>query len=91
LDLLNKHLVENKYMAGDEYSIADIAIWPWYGNLVLGKLYDAAEFLNVEEYTYVKRWAEMIAERPAVKRGVRVNRTWGDDGLTERHSSADFD
>ncbi|MCO4785607.1 glutathione-dependent disulfide-bond oxidoreductase [Marinomonas atlantica] len=91
LDLLNKHLVENKFIAGDEYSIADIAIWPWYGNLVLGKLYDAAEFLQVDDYPYVKRWAEMIAERPAVKRGIRVNNTWADDGLTERHSSADFD
>ncbi|SBS34845.1 Disulfide-bond oxidoreductase YghU [Marinomonas aquimarina] len=91
LDLLNKHLVENKYIAGDEYSIADIAIWPWYGNLVLGNLYDAAEFLNVQEYPYVRRWAELVAERPAVQRGIRVNRLQGEDGLAERHSSSDFD
>lgn len=90
LDVLNKHLVENKYIAGDEYSIADIAIWPWYGRLVLGELYDAAEFLNVDEYTYVKRWAEMIADRPAVKRGIRVNSS-AEGGLIERHSAADFD
>lgn len=91
LDLLNKHLVDNKYIAGDEYSIADIAIWPWYGNLVLGELYDAAEFLNVEEYTYVRRWAELVAERPAVQRGIRVNRLQGEDGLAERHSAEDFE
>lgn len=77
LDVLNRHLSENEYMAGDEYSIADIAIWPWYGSLVLGDLYDAAEFLDVASYTHVVRWAKQVADRPAVKRGRRVNRTWG--------------
>lgn len=90
LDVLNKHLAENTYMAGDEYSIADIAIWPWYGRLVLGDLYNAAEFLSADEYTYVKQWAEMIAERPAVKRGIRVNSS-AENGLLERHSAADLD
>lgn len=93
LDVLNKHLANNTYMAGDEYSIADIAIWPWYGALVLGRLYDAAEFLQVDDYTYFKRWAEMIDERPAVQRGRMVNRAWGEESeqMRERHSSADFD
>ncbi|MBJ7550355.1 glutathione-dependent disulfide-bond oxidoreductase [Marinomonas ostreistagni] len=90
LDVLNKHLVENKYMAGDEYSIADMAIWPWYGKLVLGDLYGAAEFLDVGEYPYVQRWAKMIAERPAVKRGIRVNH-WGENGIRERHNATDLD
>ena len=92
LDVLNQHLSSNDYMAGDEYSIADIAIWPWYGSLVLGDLYDAAEFLDVASYTHVVRWAKQIAERPAVKRGRRVNRTWGpeEDQLAERHSADDF-
>jgi GSH-dependent disulfide-bond oxidoreductase len=92
LDVLNRHLSENEYMAGDEYSIADIAIWPWYGSLVLGDLYDAAEFLDVASYTHVVRWAEQIAKRPAVQRGRRVNRTWGpeEEQLAERHSQSDF-
>ncbi len=90
LDVLDKHLSFNEYMAGDEYSIADMAIWPWYGGLVLGKLYDAATFLQVDEYKHLQRWAKQIAERPAVKRGVIVNKTWGDDAqLKERHSKAD--
>ena len=90
LDVLDKHLSFNEYMAGDEYSIADMAIWPWYGGLVLGKLYDAATFLRVDEYKHLQRWAKQIAERPAVKRGVIVNKTWGDDAqLKERHSKAD--
>ncbi|MEW9797380.1 glutathione-dependent disulfide-bond oxidoreductase [Alteromonas sp. CYL-A6] len=92
LDVLDQHLANHTYMAGDDYSIADIAIWPWYGNLVLGNLYDAAEFLQVREYQHVLRWAELIAQRPAVKRGRIVNRTWGDDGqLENRHSAADID
>ena len=92
LDVLDKHLADNTYMAGDEYSIADMAIWPWYGNLVLGNLYDAAEFLQVHEYTHVVRWAKAIGEREAVKRGVVVNRFWGDGAtLAERHSAADID
>lgn len=91
LDVLDKHLVDSRHIAGDEYTIADIAIWPWYGQLVLGKLYDAADFLQVHEYLNVVRWAEAIAERPAVKRGRLVNRTFGEDQLPERHSAADFD
>jgi len=93
LDVLNQHLADKQYICGDEYSIADIAIWPWYGNLVLGVLYDAAEFLEVESYTHVVRWAKQIKERPAVKRGRMVNRTWGElsEQLHERHDSADFD
>ncbi|NYR13442.1 glutathione-dependent disulfide-bond oxidoreductase [Pseudoalteromonas sp. MIP2626] len=92
LDVLNRHLSANEYMAGDEYSIADIAIWPWYGSLVLGDIYDAAEFLDVASYTHVVRWAKQISERPGVKRGRRVNRTWGpeEEQLAERHSSNDF-
>ena len=92
LDVLDKHLADNAYMAGEEYSIADMAIWPWYGNLVLGKLYDAAEFLQVEDYSYLLAWAKRIAERPAVKRGIVVNRFFGDGPqLAERHSAEDID
>ncbi len=93
LDVLDRQLAERPFIAGDEYTIADMAIWAWYGALVLGKLYDAAKFLSVHEYKHVTRWAEQIAERPAVKRGVRVNRTWGDEDkqVPERHSAADFD
>ena len=92
LDVLNRHLSDHDYMAGSEYSIADIAIWPWYGSLVLGYLYEAAEFLDVESYTHVMRWAKQVERRPAVKRGRRVNRTWGpeDEQLAERHSKNDF-
>ena len=92
LDVLNRHLSANEYMAGDEYSIADIAIWPWYGSLVLGDIYDAAEFLDVASYTHVVRWAKRVSKRPGVKRGRRVNRTWGpeEEQLAERHSSSDF-
>ena len=93
LDVLNRHLSQNEYMAGDEYSIADIAIWPWYGSLVLGDLYDAAEFLDVASYTHVVRWAKQVADRPAVKRGRRVNRTWGpeEEQMAERHNDSDFE
>ncbi len=92
LDVLDRHLAENTYMAGDEYSIADMAIWPWYGAVVTGAVYDAAEFLSVHEYKNVIRWAQLVAERPAVKRGTRVNRVWGDDGqLAERHAASDFE
>ncbi|MFC7292709.1 glutathione-dependent disulfide-bond oxidoreductase [Hirschia litorea] len=92
LDVLDKALGKNKYVAGDEYTIADIAIWPWYGNLVLGELYGAAEFLSVHEYKNLKRWAEEIANRPAVKRGVKVNRVWGDEAgqVAERHDASDI-
>ncbi len=93
LDLLDQHLGEHEYMAGSDYSIADMAIWPWYGALVLGELYEAAEFLSVGEYRHVLRWAGQINERPAAKRAVRVNKTWGDKALRvpERHSAADFE
>ncbi len=92
LDVLDKHLSYNTYMAGEHYSIADMATWPWYGNLVLGKLYDAAEFLQVDNYTNVQRWAQQISEREAVKRGVVVNRFWGEEAnLKERHSAKDID
>jgi len=92
LDVLNRHLSDNEYMAGSEYSIADIAIWPWYGSLVLGDLYDAAEFLDVASYTHVMRWAKQVAARPGVKRGRRVNRTWGteEEQIAERHTAQDF-
>lgn len=90
LDVLDKQLADNTYMAGEEYSIADIAIWPWYGNLVLGNLYEAAEFLDVASYKNVLRWAKAIEQRPAVQRGRIVNRTWGDEHLEERHSAADI-
>ncbi|MEB0108096.1 MULTISPECIES: glutathione-dependent disulfide-bond oxidoreductase [unclassified Pseudomonas] len=93
LDVLDKRLAESEYIAGDTYSIADIAIWPWYGGLVLGRLYDAAEFLSVHEYTHVMRWAKAIDARPAVKRGRRVNRVFGEvsEQLAERHEAADLD
>jgi len=93
LDVLERHLTDNTYMAGDEYSIADMAIWPWYGGMVKGVLYGAAEFLSVHEYTNVLRWTQLISERPAVRRGRIVNRVWGDPSsqLPERHDSSDFD
>ncbi|MFP5425155.1 MAG: glutathione-dependent disulfide-bond oxidoreductase [Gammaproteobacteria bacterium] len=93
LDVLDRRLAESRYLGGNEYSIADIAVWPWYGQLVRGNLYDAAEFLAVQEYPNVQRWAEEIAQRPAVQRGTRVNRTWGDEAsqVPERHSAADLD
>lgn len=93
LDVLERQLADRPYIAGDHYSIADIAIWPWYGALVLGRLYDAAEFLSVTDYPNVLRWAKTIDERPAVQRGRRVNRTWGEESeqLEERHSAADLD
>ena len=93
LDVLDRQLARHRYVAGDEYTIADMAIWPWYGSMVLGQLYNAAEFLSVHEYQHVRRWAEEIAARPAVKRGRRVNRTFGDpaDQVAERHDRADLD
>ena len=92
LDVLDRRLAEHPYLGGDEYSIADIAIWPWYGALVKGLIYSAAEFLSVHEYTNVIRWTDGIAERPAVQRGARVNRVWGDPAtqLRERHDAGDF-
>ncbi|MDN4036237.1 glutathione-dependent disulfide-bond oxidoreductase [Massilia sp. YIM B02443] len=93
LDVLDRQLAEHRYVAGDEYTIADMAIWPWYGGLVLGQLYDAAEFLSVHEYKHIKRWADEIAARPAVIRGRKVNRSFGpeQDQVHERHSAADLD
>jgi GSH-dependent disulfide-bond oxidoreductase len=92
LDVLDKQLANNTYICGEDYTIADMAIWPWYGVLVLGGLYDAAEFLEASSYKNVVRWAENIAQRPAVKRGQRVNKAWGEpeEQLAERHSQADF-
>jgi len=93
LHVLDLHLAENEFVAGDEYTIADMAIWPWYGALVKGALYEAAEFLSVHEYENVHRWTEQIAARPAAKRGRAVNRAWGDASgqLIERHDASDFD
>ena len=92
LDVLNQHLAKNEYMTGKDYTIADMAIWPWYGAMVKGILYGAAEFLSVHEYTNVIRWADQIAERPAVQRGRMVNRVWGEPSsqLPERHDASDF-
>lgn len=92
LDVLDKQLSKNNYVAGEEYSIADMAIWPWYGNLVLGNLYNAAEFLQVEHYTHVMRWAKMLASREAIQRGCIVNKSWGDEWqqLPERHCAEDI-
>ena len=93
LDVLDRQLANNKYVAGDEYTIADMAIYPWYGVMALGKLYDAAEFLQVHEYKNVVRWANELAARPAVKRGRMVNRAFGEPEtqLHERHDASDFD
>ncbi|KRG37029.1 glutathione-dependent disulfide-bond oxidoreductase [Psychrobacter sp. P11G3] len=93
LDVLERELAENRYLGGDEYTIADIATWPWYGNLILGEAYNAGEFLQVESYPNVRRWATEILERPAVQRGRKVNRTWGEpaEQLHERHDASDFE
>ncbi|MCE4574081.1 glutathione-dependent disulfide-bond oxidoreductase [Caballeronia sp. CLC5] len=93
LDVLDKRLADSAYIAGDDYTIADIAIFPWYGGLVNGWLYDAAEFLSVHEYRHVRRWADAIGARPAVQRGRMVNRTFGEPSsqLHERHDASDFE
>ena len=93
LDVLDRRLAESEYLAGSSYTIADIAVWPWYGAMVKGLLYSAGEFLQVQEYRHVLRWTDQIAQRPAVKRGRMVNRTWGDPAsqLHERHEAADFE
>ncbi|WP_289029193.1 glutathione-dependent disulfide-bond oxidoreductase [uncultured Paraglaciecola sp.] len=93
LDVLDRQLADNEFFCGDEYTIADMAIWAWYGALVLGKLYEAAEFLQVESYTNVLRWAKQIDARPAVKRGKMVNRTWGEPSgqLHQRNDASDFE
>jgi GSH-dependent disulfide-bond oxidoreductase len=92
LDVLDRNLGERRFVAGDEYTIADMAIWPWYGALVLGKLYEAAEFLDAASYKNVVRWAHELKERPAVQRGTRVNKLSGPEELRvpERHSASDF-
>ena len=93
MDVLDHRLAESAFLAGDEYSIADMAVWAWYGALAKGVLYEAGEFLQVQGYTNVLRWTEEIARRPAVQRGRMVNRTWGEPGsqLPERHDASDFD
>ncbi len=93
LDVMDRHLAENAMMAGEEYSIADMAIWAWYGQLVLGRLYEAAEFLDVTSYEHVMRWAKEIDARPAVQRGRMVNRAFGElhTQLRERHDASDFE
>src|SRR6056297_3821478 len=93
LDVLDRRLADNRYLAGDEYTIADMAVWPWYGALAAGKLYEAGEFLDVESYEHVQRWTREIYERGPVKRGRMVNRAWGDPAsqLHERHSAEDFE
>lgn len=93
LDVLDKQLAKTQYVAGDEYTIADMAIFPWYGSTVLGRMYESKEFLQVEQYKNVLRWANMLMERPAVKRGRMVNRAWGpdDEKVPERHSAKDFE
>jgi GST-like protein len=92
LHLLETTLADRPFIAGDHYTIADMAIWPWYGALAMGKLYDAGEFLEVHEYAHVRTWAQTIADRPAAKRGRRVNRVWGEeaDQMRERHGPQDF-
>ena len=93
LDVLDRRLAESAYLAGDDYTVADMAVWPWYGTLVKGQLYEAGEFLQVQGYTNVLRWTDAIAQRPAVRRGRMVNRTWGQPSsqLHERHEATDFD
>ncbi len=93
LDVLDRHLANNTYMCGDDYTIADIAIWPWYGAVVANTVYEAAEFLDAASYTHVNRWAKEIAKRAAVKRGRMVNRAWGppESQLRERHDASDFE
>ena len=93
LDVLDRHLANNKYICGEQYTIADIAIWPWYGALIENKVYDAAEFLQTHTYTNLVRWTQEIGQRSAVKRGVMVNRAWGelDEQLHERHDANDFE
>ncbi len=93
LDVLDKHLADKRYICGEDYSIADMAIWPWYGAVVLNVVYEAAEFLDAASYPHLMRWAKEIEARPAVQRGKMVNRSWGplDGQLRERHDASDFD
>lgn len=91
LDVLERHLADNTYMCGEEYTIADIAIWPWYGALAKGQLYGSAEFIEADSYTNVNRWADQIAAREAAQRGRIVNRSWGEKKLAERHDASEID
>ncbi len=93
LDGLARQLAKNEYVAGSEYTIADMAIWPWYGQLVTGTIYDAQEFIEAHSYTNVARWSKQLQARPAVRRGQMVNRVWGDPAgqLPERHDASDFE
>ncbi|MGY4168653.1 glutathione-dependent disulfide-bond oxidoreductase [Bradyrhizobium sp. USDA 4529] len=93
LDVLDRRLADNEYLSGDVYTIADMAVWPWYGSLAKGLLYGGGEFLSVQDYKNVQRWTDAIAARPAVKRGRMVNRTWGEPSsqLHERHDASDFE
>ena len=93
MDVLDRRLAESRYLAGNDYTIADMAVWAWYGTLAKGQLYEAGEFLQVQSYAHVLRWTDEIAKRPAVQRGRMVNRTWGkvESQLPERHKASDFD
>ncbi|HAR31692.1 MAG TPA: glutathione-dependent disulfide-bond oxidoreductase, partial [Gammaproteobacteria bacterium] len=93
LDVLDRNLAERRYMCGDEYTIADMAIYPWYGALARGELYESGEFLDVASYRHVQRWIGEIVERPAVRRGRKVNRPWGPESerVAERHDASDLD
>ncbi|WP_283789426.1 glutathione-dependent disulfide-bond oxidoreductase [Bermanella sp. WJH001] len=93
LDVLDRQLANNPFIAGDEYTIADMAIWPWYGALVMNKVYDAAQFIEAHTYKHVLRWAHELEQRPAIQRGHKVNRTWGElhEQLHERHDASDFE
>ncbi|MEX0603934.1 MAG: glutathione-dependent disulfide-bond oxidoreductase [Marinobacter sp.] len=93
LDVLDRQLADNRYIAGDEYTIADMAIWPWYGAVVTNKVYEAAEFLEAHSYKHVLRWTEELGQRPGIQRGRMVNRTWGEpsEQLHERHDASDFE
>jgi GST-like protein len=93
LDVLDRRLSQSRYLAGDDYTIADMAVWPWYGVLAMGQIYGAGEFLQVQDYTHLQRWTAEIAQRPAVQRGRKVNRVTGEPSgqLHERHDASDFD
>jgi GST-like protein len=91
LDVLDRRFAESEYVAGPDYTIADMAIWPWYGGLAKGRVYGAAEFLDVDSYKNLQRWMALVEQRPAVQRGLRVNSSWGDTGVPERHEASDLD
>ena len=91
MDVLDKRLAENEFIAGDTLTIADMAIYPWYGAMAKGLLYEGGEFLQVQSYEHVQRWTKQLNARPAFKRGQLVNRSWDDKGLKERHDASDFD